>query len=147
MTKPEEPGSRDTGSDLPSGGPTDRPSGAYKGDESVPQHGEAEKPDFETGFTTEPPHDVKPEIPPYEGRKTSADSGETTEKAGARTGGATAPTTDPDYKSPAPGDTAGGTTASPPQGEPAGRHSAPDSGDDMVGPAHTPGTGRGEQKR
>ena len=34
-----------------------------------------------------------------------ADSGETGAKAGARTGGATAPTTDPDYKSPAPEDT------------------------------------------
>jgi hypothetical protein len=53
------------------------------GDESVPQYGEAQKPDFETGFTTEPPRDVKPETPPYEGRKTSADSVETTEKGGA----------------------------------------------------------------
>jgi hypothetical protein len=73
MTKPEDRGSRDTGSDLPSGGPADRPSGAYKGDESVPQHGEEEKPDFETGFTTEPPKDVESEKPPYEGRKTSGD--------------------------------------------------------------------------
>ena len=102
MTKPDERGSRDTGSDLPSGGPADRPSGAYKGDESVPQHGEAEKPDFETGFTTEPPRDVKPEVPPYEGRKTTADSGDKSE-AGAETGGATAPTTDTEYKSTAPG--------------------------------------------
>ena len=147
MTKPEERGSRDTGSDLPSGGPADRPSGAYKGDESVPQYGEAEKPDFETGFTTEPPRDVEPEIPPYEGRKRSADSGGTTESGGTRTGGATAPTTDPDYKSPAPGDTAGGATTSPAQERPAAGGSETDRGDDMVGPAHTPGTGRGEQKR
>jgi hypothetical protein len=34
------PGSRDTGSDQPSGGPADRPSGEYKGDESVPPHDE-----------------------------------------------------------------------------------------------------------
>ena len=34
------PGSRDTGSDQPSGGPTDRPSGSYSGDESVPAHDE-----------------------------------------------------------------------------------------------------------
>jgi hypothetical protein len=143
MTKPEEKGSRDTGSDLPSGGPADRPSGAYKGDESVPQYGEAEKPDFETGFTTEPPKDTEPEVPPYEGRKTSADAGESTEKGGARTGGATAPTTDPDPK----GDTAGQSTASPAQEQPAASGSESDSDDDMVGPAHTPGTGRGEQKR
>ena len=35
-----EPGSRDTGSDQPSGGPTDRPSGKYRGDETVPAHDE-----------------------------------------------------------------------------------------------------------
>jgi hypothetical protein len=143
MTKPEEKGSRDTGSDLPSGGPTDRPSGAYEGDESVPQYGEEGKPDFETGFTQEPPRDVEPEVPPYEGRKTSADSGDTTEKAGARTGGAAAPTTDPDSK----GQTADGATASPAQEQPASAGSETDRDDDMVGPAHTPGTGRGEQKR
>jgi hypothetical protein len=146
MTKPEERGSRDTGSDLPSGGPADRPSGAYKGDESVPQHGEEEKPDFETGFTTEPPRDVEPAVPPYEGRKTSADSGDTTEKAGATIGGATAPTTDSDFKS-APGGTSGGETTSPAQEQPAGGGTEADRDDDMVGPAHTPGTGRGEQKR
>ena len=40
-----EPGSRDTGSDQPSGGPADRPSGTYKGDESVPDHSEHGKAD------------------------------------------------------------------------------------------------------
>ena len=100
MTTANEKGSRDTGSDLPSGGSADRPSGTYEGDESVPQHGEPGQPDFETGFTTEKPRDVQPAIPPYEGRKTVADSGETGDEAGARTAGATAPTTDPDYKSP-----------------------------------------------
>ncbi len=73
MTKPEEQGKRGTGSDEPSGGPSDRPSGTYKGDESVPAYDDGGKPDFETGFTNEPPRDVKPEVPPYEGRKTSAD--------------------------------------------------------------------------
>ncbi|OBF37772.1 hypothetical protein A5724_11450 [Mycobacterium sp. ACS1612] len=142
MTKPEEKGSRDTGSDEPSAG-TDRPSGAYEGDESVPQYGEEGKPDFQTGFTQDPPRDVEPEVPPYEGRKTSADSGETTEKEGARTGGATAPTTDPHSK----GQTAGGSTTSPAQEQPAAGSGGPDRDDDMVGPAHTPGTGRAEDKR
>jgi hypothetical protein len=35
------PGSRDTGSDEPSGGPTNRPSGTYRGDETVPAHDES----------------------------------------------------------------------------------------------------------
>jgi hypothetical protein len=100
MTTANEKRSRDTRSDLPSDVSADRPSGTYEGDESVPQHGEPAQPDFETGFTTEKPRDVKPAIPPYEGRKTVADSGETGDEAGARTAGATAPTTDPDYKSP-----------------------------------------------
>jgi hypothetical protein len=73
MTKPEEQGKRGTGSDEPSGGDSDRPSGTYKGDESVPAHSDGGKPDFGTGFTNEPPRDVEPEVPPYEGRKTSGD--------------------------------------------------------------------------
>lgn len=39
------PGSRDTGSDQPSGGPADRPSGTYRGDESVPVHDEVGGPE------------------------------------------------------------------------------------------------------
>jgi hypothetical protein len=74
MTTPEEKGSRGTGSDEPSGGPADRPSGTYKGDESVPAYDDGGKPDFETGFTNEPPKDVEPAIPPYEGRKESGDA-------------------------------------------------------------------------
>lgn len=38
------PGSRDTGSDEPSAGPTDRPSGGYRGDETVPAHDESGEP-------------------------------------------------------------------------------------------------------
>ena len=71
MTTPDQKGTRDTGSDLPSGGPADRPSETYEGDESVPQHGEADKPDFQTAFTTDEPRDAEPAIPPHEGRKTS----------------------------------------------------------------------------
>ncbi len=142
------PGSRDTGSDQPSSGPADRPSGEYQGDESVPSHGDGGKPDFETGTTNEPPRDVKPAVPPYEGRKEAADVGDdSAEKGGARTGGATRPTTDPDYKSPQPGQTAGGATASPAQEQPASDTSETNRDDDAVGPAHTSGTGRAEDKR
>jgi hypothetical protein len=143
------PGSRDTGSDLPSGGPADRPSGEYEGDESVPSYDDGGKPDFETATTNEPPQDVKPAVPPYEGRKEAADVGDdSTEAAGARTGGATRPTTDPDYKSPPPGETAGGATASPAQEEPASQMPETDRDPDAVdAPAHTSGTGRAEDQR
>jgi hypothetical protein len=144
------PGSRDTGSDQPSGGPTDRPSGTYEGDESVPEHGaEGGKPEFQTGTTNEPPGDAKPAVPPYEGRKESADVGDdSAEAVGARTGGATRPTADADYKSPAPGESPGGATASPAQERPASQTTEADRDDDQVdAPAHTPGTGRAEDKR
>ena len=59
------PGTRDTGSDVPSGG-EDRPSGTLKGDESVPAHGDGS--DFDTRFTNEPPREAEAEVPPYEGR-------------------------------------------------------------------------------
>jgi hypothetical protein len=138
------PGTRDTGSDVPSGG-EDRPSGTYEGDESVPAHGGGE-PQFNTRFTNEPPRDVEPAIPPYEGRKTQADSGSPGTR-GANVGGATAPTADSDYKSPAPGSTPGGATASPADEQPASGESETDTDDDRVGPAHTGGVHRAEDRR
>ena len=96
MTTPNEKGSRDTGSDVPSGGSADRPSGTYEGDESVPQHGEPGQPDFETGLQPKSRGMSSLRYRLTTGRKTVADSGETGAKAGARTAGATAPTTDPD---------------------------------------------------
>ena len=137
------PGSRDTGSDKPSGG-EDRPSGTYEGDESVPAHGD--EAEFDTSFTNEPPRNVEPATPPYEGRKTQADSG-SAEGQGARTGGATAPTIDSDYKSPAPGSTPGGATTSPAEEQPASGGSESDTGDDRVGPSHTGGVHRAEDRR
>ena len=52
-----------------------------------------------------PRQDVKPVIPPYEGRKTQADRiGDASESAesGVKIGGASGPVADPDHKSPAP---------------------------------------------
>jgi hypothetical protein len=142
------PGSRDTGSDQPSGGPVDRPSGTYKGDESVPAYGDPGEKDFATGMTERPPADVKPAVPPYEGRKKEAEpAGSGTERQGANVGGATKPTTDADYKSSSPGDTAGGATASPADEQPASRTSEADRDDDSVGPAHVSGVGKAEDKR
>lgn len=147
MTKPEERGSRGTGSDEPSGGPVDRPSGTYEGDESVPAHDDGGKPDFETGFTNEPPKDVQPEVPPYEGRQKTAKPAEGGDEGGERTGGAVKPVTDAGSKSPSPDDTPGGATASPADEEPAAQMPESDRDDDRVGPGHTAGTGRAEDKR
>jgi hypothetical protein len=145
------PGSRDTGSDEPSGGPSNRPSGEYKGDETVPNYGgEGQMPEGATEFTNSPPSDAKPATPPYEGRQTTAKpEGDSTKgSGGAEVGGGVKPVTDSDYKAKAPSETAGGATASPAQEQPASRAPETDKDDDMVdAPAHTPGTGRGEDKR
>ncbi|MGV0834743.1 hypothetical protein [Mycolicibacterium thermoresistibile] len=143
------PGSRDTGSDQPSGGPTDRPSGTYRGDETVPAHGEPGSADA-TGSakSTTTPSDTTPAVPPYEGRQTTAKPpGEQTADQGARTGGAVKPTPDPGTKAPAPERTPGGATASPAQEQPAAQGSETERADDRVGPSHVPGTGRAEDTR
>jgi len=144
-----EPGSRDTGSDQPSGGPTDRPSETYRGDETVPAHDEQGKPGDTGGDKTEhSPTDAKPAVPPYEGRQTSAKpEGDQGAGQGARTGGAVKPEADSAYKAPAPQETAGGATASPGDEQPAAQTSESQRDDDTVGPSHTPGIGKGEHKR
>ena len=90
------PGSRDTGSDEPSGGPVDRPSGSYKGDESVPTYSDPDNPGFDTKMTNQPPSGTEPAIPPYEGRKTEAD---VDEGSTPETGGATRPVAEPHHSS------------------------------------------------
>lgn len=65
-------GSRDTGSDEPSGGPVDRPAGAIEGDESVPSMGSGDGPDANGGAGNLPPQSSEPVLPPYEGRQTEA---------------------------------------------------------------------------
>ena len=137
------PGSPDTGADEPSGGPADRPSGPYKGDETVPTYSDPDNPGFDTKMTNQPPSGTEPAIPPYEGRKTEAD---VNEGSATKTGGATAPVADPNYKSPAPSETARGATASPADEQPASRGSETDRDDDRVGPAHASGVERGEDK-
>jgi hypothetical protein len=89
------PGSRDTGSDAPSGGPTDRPSGTYQGDETVPSYGQG-TPEHTGGEKTEaPPSDTEPAVPPYEGRQTEAKPDTGLDEGGdARTGGAVKPVTE-----------------------------------------------------
>ena len=65
-----ETGSRDTGSDKPSGGPADRPEGAVE-DEAVPSHSGSEEGTL-GGPGTRPPEDTGAALPPYEGRQTGA---------------------------------------------------------------------------
>jgi len=90
-------------------------------------------------------------LPPYEGRRESADvSGEGEDAVhndGANVGGATGPAESSDMKSAPKEDTPRGAEASPsdeqPVGETSGSTPNPDQG---VGPAHTAGTGRAENK-
>jgi hypothetical protein len=140
------PGTRDTGSDKPSGG-EDRPSDSYQGDASVPQMSDPENPGIETKFTNEPPGGVESALPPYEGRTTEGTPTAFSDAQGAKVGGATGPAVDPEYKSPAPGQTPGGATASPADEQPARHAKETDTDDDMVGPAHVPGSRRGEQQQ
>ena len=140
-------GSRDTGSDKPSGGPVDRPEGAIEGDESVPSMGEGDEAVAHGGAGTSPPQNTGTVLPPYEGRQTRAKPESAAGDAGGRNEGAAVPTADEGYRSPAPDSTPGGATASPADEQPASGQSETELGDDRVGPAHVPGTGQAENKR
>jgi hypothetical protein len=135
-----EIGSRDTGSDQPSGGPVDRPEGAVQGDEAVPSHGGSEEGQV-GGAGSLPPQATGSAAPPYEGRQTEA---KPTGESGAE--GGVKPVESPSVKAPAPESTPGGATASPADEQPAGEQPETDLGDDRVGPAHAAGTARGEQR-
>jgi len=87
-------------------------------------------------------------VPPYEGRRESADvdSAEKTTKDGAKTAGATGPVEDDDMKAPDPAGTERGATGSPSDEQAASAMPETDRDDDAVGPAHEGGTGRAETK-
>ena len=86
-------------------------------------------------------------VPPYEGRRESADidSAEEGDKGGANVGGATGPVQSSQPKAPEPGQTPRGATASPADEQPAAQSEgdAP-AEDEGVGPAHIAGVPRGE---
>lgn len=92
------------------------------------------------------PGDAEPAVPPYEGRSAGTKDTEDTEKDGARTAGATGPVDDPEPKAADPADTERGATASPSDEQPAAETPDGESEEATVGPAHTPGTGKGEEK-
>ena len=91
-------------------------------------------------------------VPPYEGRRESADVNgqEESTKDGAKVGGAIGPVEDDEMKAPEPGATERGATGSPADEQPASE--SVDSGEprgdelDATGPSHTPGTGRAEDQ-
>jgi hypothetical protein len=85
-------------------------------------------------------------LPPYEGRRETADVDDQskTEKDSAKTAGATGPVRDEEMKAPDPADTARGRQASPADEQPAEKMPESETSDPGVGPAHVSGTQRGE---
>lgn len=103
-------------------------------------HNPSDDPSVPTDIDTDAP------LPPYEGRQTEANPTDETYQDGARTAGATGPVDDPDMKAQPKEDTPRGAAASPSDEQPAAdTPDGPDS-DPGVGPSHTPGTGRAENK-
>ena len=101
------------------------------------------------GPTTNVPGEQEPGglAPPYDGRKTSADSGDqaSTYRDGVRVGGATGPVEDEEYKADSPSDTPGGRTASPADEQPAAQMPDGPSAEDGVDiTSHISGVPRGE---
>ena len=88
-------------------------------------------------------------IPPYDGRRESADvdGPEESTKDGAKTGGATGPVEDEAAKAAEPADTDRGEHASPADEQPAAESTDTDLDPDVTtGASHEPGTGRAEDK-
>ena len=85
-------------------------------------------------------------FPPYEGRRESADVAgeEKLRRDGANAGGATGPVESEEMKAPEPADTPRGAVASPADEQPAADTPDGEPGEASVGPAHHPGTTRGE---
>jgi hypothetical protein len=85
-------------------------------------------------------------VPPYDGRRESADvdGPEESTKDGARTAGATGPVQDATPKAADPADTDRGEHASPADEQPGAEPPDRDLDPDTTGPAHQPGVQRGE---
>jgi len=84
-------------------------------------------------------------VPPYEGRRDSADVERTgSERDGARVGGATGPVVDDEPKAADPRTTPRGGVASPADEQPAEDEATTESSAPGTGPSHEPGTARGE---
>jgi hypothetical protein len=88
-------------------------------------------------------------VPPYEGRRESADvdGEEKLRRDGANVGGATGPVESDDRKAPEPSESPRGAVASPADERPAADTPSGDPGPASVGPAHHAGTTRGEDQQ
>lgn len=87
-------------------------------------------------------------VPPYEGRRETADVDppEDSTKDDAKVGGATGPVADDQMKAPEPEDTPRGAVASPADEQPGSESTTTDTDPDMTGPSHIPGTPRAEDQ-
>jgi hypothetical protein len=87
-------------------------------------------------------------MPPYDDRRQSADvdSEQDLHKDGANVWAATGPVVNADMKSTPKEDTPRGAEASPADEQPASEMPETDLDQDMVGPDHYKGTGRGENE-
>lgn len=86
-------------------------------------------------------------VPPYEGRRESADVDQDgSVKDGAKTAGATGPIEDDQMKAQEPAETERGAVASPADEQPGSESPTTDTHIDMTGPAHVPGETRGEDQ-
>jgi hypothetical protein len=159
------PGSRDTGSNQPGGGPVDRPEGTV--DDGPPTTVDPQEPSDprmpnaigDSGTVSDEsrsagagelaPQDTGRAVPPYEGRRTSAEvdtETDSTRAGGARVGGALGPVADEAPKAPDPADTARGAVASPADEQPAEDEPETESSAPDVGPSHSVGVRRAEDQ-
>lgn len=85
-------------------------------------------------------------IPPYDGRRESADVDDASQSVrdGAKVAGATGPVEDAASKAPEPAQTDRGAVASPADEQPADQMPESEHSDPGVGPAHVAGTPRAE---
>lgn len=139
-------GSRDSGSDAPSEQATARPAGSF--DDEVMQSVDESGAETHISGTGElPPADTGSAVPPYEGRKETADDLKQ-QAAGAGTGvntaGAAREVADSEFKAPKPSETPRGAEASPADEQPAQDASESEGSDAGVGPSHTAGVRRAE---
>ncbi|PPJ25483.1 hypothetical protein C5E45_25700 [Nocardia nova] len=141
-------GSRDTGSNTPGGGSTDRPAGTFDQEEVTSARDQNQSGGDVATTGTLPPGDAEPAVPPYEGRRTGAEEVPGTAGAGssANTAGATHPVADPTFKSPAPEETSGGATASPAEEQPASQAPETEAGAEGAEEGHHGGVRRAEDQ-
>ena len=96
------------------------------------------------------PHSGDRPLPPYDDRRQTADVDQDDDKLhrdGANVGAATGPVeTDDSLDSPEPTETTRGPVASPADEQPAAGMAQDRDSDEGVGPAHYPGTQRGEDE-